>query len=244
MTGVALAVEVPVEADLAFFAPQPAPVRVERILRIQGYSDLSVVRPAILNAATAMAALALELSTPSVAYRRVRVLGTRDGVLELVGRLRFHCKVFERTLRDCTEVIPFVLTVGHKLDARVIEFANSGELLDALLLETAGWLCIEDATRQFKFHLREESLARGYRITSRLGPGYSYKIGAETCTWSLEEQRPLFAAIGQAGLPVSLMSSCAMQPKMSRSGLFGLAPLASGAQPISHAYPFGAVRTT
>jgi len=217
----------PLKEGAARFVPGPPIVRVERILRIQGYSELNRVRPAILTAAAEMAELASQLSTPTVAYRRAPIRGTAAGALELEGGFRFHCKAFDRTLRDCTEVVVFVLTVGQRLDARVIELVNAGDLLEALLLETAGWLCIEDATRQFKFRLRDENLARDCRITSRLGPGYSYKVGDETCMWSLEEQATLFAAFDGAELPVSLMASCAMQPKMSRSGLFGVAPVSS-----------------
>jgi hypothetical protein len=112
--------------------------------------------------------------------------------------------------------------------SRVVELADAGDLLEAVLLETAGWLCIEDATRQFRAHLRETSLRRERRITSRLGPGYSYKVGGEMCTWSLEEQATLFAMLGESlRLPVSLMPSCAMLPKLSRSGMYGVGALAA-----------------
>jgi hypothetical protein len=134
-------------------------------------------------------------------------------------------------------VAAFALTVGPRLDARVVELTDAGELLDALLLETAGWLCIEDATRQFKVHLREQANAAGRRITSRMGPGYSYKLDGRMCVWPLEEQIALFRLLEGADLPVTVMASCAMQPKMSRSGLFGIAPLATPA-------PTGAVNTT
>lgn len=205
------------------------------MLRIQGYSNVSSVRPAIQRAAEAMAQLATRLSEPSVTYRRAAVRGIDGGELEIEGGFRFHCKAFDRTLNGCVEVALFVLTVGKPLDYQVIELVEAGDLLEALLLETAGWLCIEDATRQFKTRLRDESGARGCRITSRLGPGYSYRIGEETCMWSLEEQATLFAAFGSAELPVSLMASAAMQPKMSRSGLFGVAPLSAAARGAAHA---------
>jgi len=45
------------------------------------------------------------------------------------------------------------------------------------------------------------------------------------CVWPLEEQIGLFGLFKNAHLPVTVMASCAMQPKMSRSGLFGTAPL-------------------
>lgn len=230
------------EARALQFTPLAPLVHPVRMLRIQGYSNVSSVRPAIQRAAEAMAQLAARLSKPRVTYRRAAVRGIGGGVLEIEGSFRFHCKAFDRTLKGCTEVALFVLTVGKALDQQVIELVESGDLLEALLLETAGWLCIEDATRQFKTRLRDESRARGYRITSRLGPGYSYRIGEDTCMWSLEEQATLFAAFGGEELPVALMASAAMQPKMSRSGLFGVAPLPAAARGAAAAEPLRAIR--
>lgn len=210
---------------VAVFAPHAPVVHPERILRIQGYSDRHRIRPAIVQAAQRMAALAPVLGEPCVAYVRVPIRDVGGDVLEVDGGVRFHCSAFQRQLDGCSEVVAFTLTAGRRLDARVIELIEAGDLLEALLLETTGWLCIEDATRQFKVRLRAEALARAQRITSRMGPGYSYKVGNETCMWPLEEQGALFGLFGRAELPVSVLASGAMQPKMSRSGLFGAAPL-------------------
>jgi hypothetical protein len=213
-----------VSDGVEIYAPAPPVIQSDRILRIQGYSDLERVRPAIRRSAASMAALAPQLSSPSVGYRRIPIHAIRDDVLEVEGGVRFHCDAFARILHGCTEVAVFALTVGPRLDARVVELTDAGDLLDALLLETAGWLCIEDATRQLKVHLREEANARSHRITSRMGPGYSYKLDGQLCTWPLEEQIALFGLFDGAALPVTVMESSAMQPKMSRSGLFGIAP--------------------
>ena len=211
----------------ALFAPRRPAVHADRILRIQGYSDLNKVRPVIRRTAAEMAALASSLSEPAVAYRYVGVRDLREDGVELDEGVTFHCEAFARFLAGCTEVAPFVLTAGAGLSDKVVELVEGGDLLEGVLLETAGWLAIEDGTRQFKTYLREESLRRKHRITSRLGPGYSYKIGERTCMWPLEEQPGLFGLFGEAALPVSIMRSCAMQPKMSRSGMFGIAPVAS-----------------
>jgi cobalamin-dependent methionine synthase I len=60
----------------------------------------------------------------------------------------------------------------------------------------------------------------------RLGPGYSYKRPGSSdgarVMWPLEQQRELFALFAGSALPVELMESAAMRPKMSRSGLIGL----------------------
>jgi hypothetical protein len=206
------------------FVPGPPVVQYEKILRIQGYSDFSRVRPAIVAAAQEAAHLAPLLCAPRVAYRHVAIRSLCDDTLDLAGDVRLHCAAFGRALAGCREVVPFVLSLGPGIDTRVVELADAGDLLDALLLETAAWLCIEDATRQFRSHVRDAAAGRGERITSRLGPGYSYRIGESTCIWRLEEQVQLFALLAGADLPVTLMESCAMQPKMSRSGMIGIAP--------------------
>lgn len=209
------------------FVPTRPVVAHERILRIQGYSDFGRIRPAILRAATAMAALAAELAAPQVAFTRRRVEKLDGASLGLANGPTLRSRAFSVTLRDCREVAVFVLGLGRALDERVIALVEEGDLLEALLLESAGWLCIEDATRQFKAHLRDVAAAEDMRITSRMGPGYSYRIGSETCSWPLEQQPDLFAVFGTEQLPVKLSESNAMHPKMSRSGLFGLGPLPS-----------------
>ena len=62
----------------------------------------------------------------------------------------------------------------------------------------------------------------GLRPTQRMGPGYSYKVDGGLEMWSLEDQRQLFEVFEGVDLPVRLLESCAMLPKMSRSGLYGL----------------------
>ena len=216
----------PAPAAVQLYVPGPPAIPCERILRIQGYSDLTRVRPVIRRAAEQMAAAAASLSEPVVAYRHVAVRTIDDALLETESGVQMHCKAFGRQLRGCTAIVPFVMTVGAAIPQRVIDLVERGDLLEGLLLETAGWLAIEDATRRFKTQLREDALARGRRITSRMGPGYSYKIAGRMHDWPLEEQPALFALFAGAELPVTLMASCAMSPKMSRSGLYGTAPVA------------------
>lgn len=209
-----------------YFDPAPPAVRYERILRIQGYTNLDRVRPAITSVAREMADLASALSRPRAAYTHVSVRRLDVDGVELDGGVRLQSRAFAPRLAHCFEVVPVVLSVGETLGSKVVDLTNQGDLLEAVLLETAGWLCIEDATRQFTGLLREQSLARQCRITSRMGPGYSYRLeDDQEVTWPLETQPALFGLFGGAELPVSLMSSCAMQPKLSRSGLYGIAPL-------------------
>jgi hypothetical protein len=101
---------------------------------------------------------------------------------------------------------------------------SDGRPVEGLFLDSAGWLAVESVTRQFADRLKGESAYRGLRLTRRLGPGYSYRLEGGVVSWALDEQQVLFSALGHDPLPVSLLDSAAMQPKMSRSGLYGLRP--------------------
>ena len=74
--------------------------------------------------------------------------------------------------------------------------------------------------------LRAGAERDGWKMSLRMGPGYEYKLhnGGGRVRWDLEQQADLFQLFAGSPLPVELLSSCAMLPKMSRSGLFGQAP--------------------
>jgi hypothetical protein len=207
------------------FRPGPPALVPERILRIQGYSDPERVRAAIRDAAAQMTAVAASLCQAQVAYRSVEITAMDDQGVCVHNGVRLSSQAFAHRLEGCHHLVAFVLSCGEVLSQKVIDLADAGDLLEAVLLESAGWLCIEDATRQFKHWLREQLEVQGCRITSRMGPGYTYQVDGQEVTWPLEDHPNLFTLFEGAHLPVQLMASCAMKPKLSRSGLYGVGPL-------------------
>ena len=115
--------------------------------------------------------------------------------------------------------MPFILTLGEALDNEVGRMLEKGDMVEALFLETAGRLAIEQASRKLAVHLQAQIKKDGLCLTRRLGPGYN--------EWSLLEQKRLFQLFSGTELPVRLLESCAMFPKKSRSGLYGLRPLST-----------------
>jgi hypothetical protein len=190
---------------------------VEPLLRMQGYRDMTRVRPRIRDIAAKAAALAQSVAAPEAYYRRVAIRNCTPEALELDGDIQFHSARFAKVFADCGEVVAFVLTLGPALDAETERLTANDEIVDALFLEMAGWLAVEQATKALALQIADE--VRGERLgpTRRLGPGY--------VDWPLEEQEGLFALLADAALPVQLLESCAMLPKKSRSGLYGLRPL-------------------
>ncbi|MCL4765816.1 MAG: hypothetical protein KJZ80_06280 [Hyphomicrobiaceae bacterium] len=202
-------------------------IDVPRMLRVHRYTKPDKVRPVIRKAAEAMAQRAVEVAQPQASWRRVPVASNLGDRLILAGGTAFQCEVFGRLLKDAEEVVVFVITLGDRFDAEVCKLIEDFEPLEALFLESAGWLSIERLSTQFGTHLRHQLAAESLQLGLRMGPGYSYSVqraDAPRVMWPLEQQKELFSVFGDAPVPVELMDSGAMRPKMSRSGLFAVLP--------------------
>jgi hypothetical protein len=200
-----------------------APITIDEanILRIQGYRDPARIRPIIKKAASMAARETEGLIQPVVCSRRLGVSSCENGVLTLDDGAVFHNEGFDRFLDGVEQVVVFVLTMGHLLDQAVKDYIADDQLLNALFLETAGWLGIEAATKQFSIELRQLARAGNHRLSPRMGPGYSYKLDGRSAIWPLEQQQVLFKLFEGHDIDVQLLESCAMLPKISRSGLYG-----------------------
>ena len=198
------------------FRTEIAELPVAPLLRMQGYRDLARVRPRIRDIATRAAALAQTVAVPEAYYRRVAIKSCTPEALQLEG-ITFHSARFAKVFAGCREVVAFVLTLGPAFDAESERLTADDEIVDALFLEMAGWLAVEQATKALALHVSDQIRDQRLGLTRRLGPGY--------VDWPLDEQAGLFALLADVALPVRLMESCAMLPKKSRSGLYGLRPL-------------------
>ncbi len=205
------------DADYGHFRTEIAELAVEPLLRMQGYRDLARVRPRIRAIAAKAAARARDLAAPEASYRRVAIRSRTPESLELDGGVSFHSARFAKVFAGCGEVVAFVLTLGPALDAESERLTAADEIVEALFLEMAGGLAVEQATKALALHVSDQVRDERLGLTRRLGPGY--------VDWPLDEQAGLFALLEAAPLPVRLLESCAMIPKKSRSGLYGLRPL-------------------
>jgi len=207
------------------FRPGPVTVRTDPMLRIQGYRNLDRVRPLIKKTAGNMARLAARTIDAVVHYRQLRISECTDGNLILENGTEFRCDAFSKYHAASDQVLVFVLTLGKGLDEAAMDFSKQKQLLEQLFLDTAGWVGVEAVNKQFTTHIKEQVAEQGYRLTRRMGPGYTFKKDGQDCPWALEDQKPLFALFDDTELPVAILESCAMLPRMSRTGLYGLVPI-------------------
>jgi len=208
-----------------YWSCAPPAIDAHRLLRIHKYTDPGKVRPVILEAAEKAVREAAILSSPTASYVIAEIESLRGGELKLAGGVGFNCAAFEEHLSGSQRLLAFVMTLGPRLDAKTVSLVEDVfEPLDALFLETAGWLTIEAATRKLAADLRTLVAPDGWRLSLRMGPGYEYRLrdGGGRVRWDLTQQAALFELFAGSTLPVELLSSCAMKPKMSRSGVFGL----------------------
>jgi hypothetical protein len=205
------------------FAPARVNVTSERVLRVLGYPAGRQIRPAVLNAAESMAEVANRVGTPEVRYRRLAIERIDDdGTLRLAGGVQFRSQAFNAHLAGAGDVVLFVLTLGKGLDLVSANLNAAGNLMEAVMLESAAWMAIEHATKDFARFLVAQVADEELALTRRMAPGYGFHIGGQRLEWPLEQQAELFAALGPGPLPVQVLESGAMTPKMSRSGLWGL----------------------
>lgn len=207
------------------WACPPVPVDAARLLRVHKYTNPDKVRPAIREAAENAVMTASRLSAPMARYVITEIESIENGTVSLSGGVRFTCPAFDDLLAGCERLLAFVMTLGPELDARTMSLVEDQfEPLDALFLEASGWLTIEAVTRKLASQLKQDAAKAGWRLSMRMGPGYEYRLrnSDRRVRWELTEQAALFRLFRDAPLPITLMSSCAMQPKMSRSGIYGL----------------------
>jgi len=207
------------------FTPGRLEVSTERVLRILGYRQDAPASAQVRGTALAMAELAVAAATPRAAYRRLAIARCTPEGLVLSTGTRFRGPTFSAYLAGCDEVAVFVLSLGAKFDSTQKNLSAAGKTLEAYVMDIAGWLGIEDATRLLKDRLDKEAKHDGLELTRRLAPGYTSRVGGQKVEWPLEDHPALFSLFDEAAPARLLEGSCAMMPKMSRTGLFGLRPV-------------------
>ena len=104
---------------------------------------------------------------------------------------------------DCSAMprrwCPFCSRPAAPLDQRVQDYLAKYEVLQAMFLETAGWLAIEAATRQFGIHLRRKLRPEGLGLSPRMGPRLFLQVWRQQGNVGPERPAPSVPAV--RGLP-------------------------------------------
>jgi hypothetical protein len=159
------------------------------------------------QAAAEMLAAAVPLLKPRAYFRDAFVDGRDDGGV-VIGGQAFRSRVLRAQLSSIERVFPFVITVGGELEAAA---SAEDDLLRQYAFETIADLALDAAGAKLEAHIRR---------VFETGPLSAMSPGSLE-DWPIEEQRPLFALLGEveAKLGVRLSDSLLMVPRKSVSGI-------------------------
>jgi hypothetical protein len=182
------------------------------VLRLARYRRRDEAPAPVWDTTRAMAARAEELGAPAAVLRLVRVATVTDGRVTLAEGPCFSGHAVARHLAGADRAIAFVLTLGPMLETEVAALGQRHDLLEAYLLDLAGWAGLEAAVRA----LRRDLVAAlpNARVSHRLGPGHR--------DWPLTEQASLLTLFADAPAPVQLSEHGVLMPFKSISGIFGV----------------------
>jgi hypothetical protein len=199
---------------------RPARVAIDpwTVLRLARYRRRDDAPPAVWEATRAMAARAETLAAPAARLRLVGIGGVGPARAALTEGPAFSGHAVARHLGDAPEAVAFVLTLGPALETEIAALGQRQDLLEAYLLDLAGWAGIEAAVRS----LRRDLVAAfpRARVSHRLGPGHR--------DWPLTEQGALLSLLDGTDAPVHLSEHGVLIPFKSISGLFALRPPLDG----------------
>ncbi len=127
----------------------------------------------------------------------------------VVSGQRLRSRVLRKNLDQVQRIFPFVITLGRRLDEKI---RRTEDLLNQYYLDAVGNMALEAARRHLKKHLQARFALEKMAF---MAPG-------SLPDWPLEEQKPLFALLGdvKAAIGVELTDSLLMLPAKSISGIY------------------------
>jgi hypothetical protein len=166
------------------------------------------VPPSLTRLAEELLARSLEVARPRALARESYVDSRTDDGVTIDGHV-FTSHVLRRNLDGVQRVFPFVATCGVELDAVQV---GPSDLMASYCMDTIRMLALQTARREMERHLKSV-YATGQ--LSRMAPG-------SLEDWPLQEQKPLFALLGdvESRIGVKLTDRMLMLPIKSISGIY------------------------
>lgn len=157
------------------------------------------------------------LIEPKAVYCTTRVSGFEDDLVHLENGHTFRGLVLADMLRSGQEVIPYVVTIGPKLESEIGQEKN---LLRSFLLDKIGNYALHKALGYLK-SVAAEKFGDVGGVVSEFSPG----TGTGEL-FDIEQQKPLFQILDSAAasIGVHLSSSLMMVPRKSESGVLAATP--------------------
>lgn len=117
-------------------------------------------------------------------------------------------------LKEAQYFALFICTAGEYFTELTRKYNDSGDLLEAFIIDLIGSLAAEKAMDAIQTNMEIEYKAKNLNISQRYSPGY--------CNWALSNQQELFSLLPENNCGISLTASSLMIPIKSVSGIIGI----------------------
>lgn len=166
------------------------------------------VAPSLERTASKLVERAMEVARPK-AMCRVSYIEDRTDDSVTIEDQRFTSRVLAKNLEGIQRVFPFVATCGTEMEQLM---PDRSDLMASYCLDTVMMLAVQQARRHLEGFLKD-TYSPGQ--ISRMAPG-------SLEDWPLQEQRPLFALLGdiEQQIGLRLTDKCLMIPIKSVSGIY------------------------
>jgi len=155
------------------------------------------------------------LIEPKAVYTTTHVSGFEDDLVHLEDGHVFKGVILADMLDSGQEVIPYVVTIGAKLES---EISNEKNILRSYLLDKIGNYALHNALTFLK-SLAYERLGSPHGALSEFSPG----TGTGEL-FGIEQQKPMFEVLDPTAIGVHLTPSLMMVPRKSESGVLAVTP--------------------
>ena len=196
----------------------PLSLKTKEILRREGISDYSKVKPEIISVLQELLATLNEehLLEPAIAYEFYAITQVSHDRLSLENNAVLHGSLLPSVLSSAKELAAVVCTIGSALEKRATDYFSRNETLRGLLLDGIGSAAVDSLIQEVCKLIAQEASSSGYQASSPLNPGMA--------DFPISEQWQMFQLVPSEEIGVSLTSLGVMVPLKSVSMVIGMGP--------------------
>ena len=160
-------------------------------------------------------AKAKSLSKPNYirAIKKIALIG--EDFIEIEGGIRFSTGRIAQYIKDSSDIVIFLVTIGDEIEKIAGELTSGKEPLQGYLLDRIGSFAVESLAKAVEKKIRKDYSILKKSVSRRYSPGY--------CDWPIEEQHIIAKILDFSKIGVSLNESCMMKPKKSISAIVAIA---------------------
>ena len=122
-------------------------------------------------------------------------------------------RTIKKMLKGSESYLFLIATAGPGPETLARDLLEKGDFLAGYIADMVASALVESVADQVQYHIQQEALQIGLKITNRYSPGY--------CNWDVREQHKLFNLFPEKCCGITLTESSLMTPIKSVSAVVG-----------------------